>query len=347
MTFNHAISFGNCYNPNHSDYNDISLGVGMETLKDKFVGALIGTFVGDALGMAVEGWTADQIRDRFGELREMQAARLGLGTYTDDTQMMIGIAESVLKLGRVDGVDISYHFVDNFQSSRGYGSGAVRSLRLLSAGMPWDKVSEEVFEGGSYGNGAAMRVAPIGIYYYNDALALRDAAHISCQPTHAHPLAKNAAAIQAYAIALATALNPNGEEVKSTAFVEELKQMLTPGGEPLMEKLDRIPALMATGATEGEVIEMLGNGVEAENSVPAAIYCFLSNTESVEEAVVAAVNLGGDTDTIGAMTGAIAGAFHGFRSFPPRWVKALENGEKGRDYVIKLGLNLCDLKKKS
>ena len=68
-------------------------------------------------------------------------------------------------------------------------------------------------------------------------------------------------------------------------------------------------------------------------AVPPAIASFLL-TDSFKDAVVTGINLGGDTDTIGAMTGAIAGAYYGYSQIPEEWIQGLENTAKGRDYVI-------------
>jgi poly(ADP-ribose) glycohydrolase ARH3 len=97
--------------------------------------------------------------------------------------------------------------------------------------------------------------------------------------------------------------------------------------------------------TPNEVVDILGNDIRAFTSMPAALYSFLSNWGSLEQAVIYAVNLGGDTDTIAAMAGAIAGGLHGVDAIPKRWFTTLENNEKGRDYVLDLGRKLWELKK--
>ncbi|MBC8140895.1 MAG: ADP-ribosylglycohydrolase family protein, partial [Armatimonadetes bacterium] len=88
--------------------------------------------------------------------------------------------------------------------------------------------------------------------------------------------------------------------------------------------------------------ERLGSSIEAHESVPAALYSFLRHPESFEGAVSFAVRLGDDTDTVGAMTGAIAGAFHGYAGIPQKWLRPLENGAKGRDYTLSLADRLFD-----
>lgn len=84
----------------------------------------------------------------------------------------------------------------------------------------------------------------------------------------------------------------------------------------------------------------LGCDIRTHRSVPTAVYAFAAHPASFSEAVLFAVSLGGDTDTIGAMTGTIAGAYHGIEGIPPDWIKALENSRKGRDYVCTLAARL-------
>ena len=90
------------------------------------------------------------------------------------------------------------------------------------------------------------------------------------------------------------------------------------------EKLNRIQALLSQPDRDKAIIE-LGNGIEAFNSVPTAIYSFLTQPDSFTQAVLYAISLGGDTDTIGAMTGAISGAYLGIESIPISWRNKLEN----------------------
>ena len=91
------------------------------------------------------------------------------------------------------------------------------------------------------------------------------------------------------------------------------------------------------------VTVQLGNGIEAFNSVPTAIYCF-ARLETFQESILYAISLGGDTDTIAAMTGAINGAFYGAEGIPGSWKNELEEGEKGRSYIEKLARELWLIK---
>ena len=296
------------------------------------LGSLVGTGVGDAVGAAFEGW-------HMVEPEEIKAVadRRDVLTYTDDTHMMIGIAESLIENRGFDGEHMAHTFVRNYEREpwRGYGPGPPRIFRLVRAGETWDRAAETLYRGGSYGNGSAMRIAPVGVLYHDDLAGLRDVAHKSSQITHSHELGKGGAALQAYAVALAVNLDP-GEPLDPRQFLAELDGFIH--HEVYRQKLAKVAALLDE-ADRANVAAELGNGIEAFNSVPTAIHSFLSHPRSFEEAVLFAVSLGGDTDTIAAMTGAISGAYLGVGSIPERWRMKLEN----RLYIEELAEKLSQI----
>lgn len=300
--------------------------------KTKFLGAFIGTAVGDALGAPFEGY----FRVDPPEIEDV-AERLPELTYTDDTHMMLGVAESLLRCQGFSGEDMARTFVNNYEREpyRGYGPGPPRIFRMIRDGVPWDEAARRLYHGGSFGNGSAMRAAPIGVFYRDDLETLREVACGSSQITHAHPLGKEGAALQAYAIAWATALEPSSG-FDRPEFLSRLVNFTSE--KAYRDKLNKIGSLMVRPDPEKVVLE-LGNGIEAFNSVPTAICCFLSQPDSFEGAVFGAISLGGDTDTIGAMTGAISGAYLGVDAIPGRWQDKLEN----RRYIAELAGSLCNL----
>lgn len=312
-------------------------------LLDKFKGALVGTFVGDALGMAIEGYNLEQIEAEYGRLEKMLEARLGTGTYTDDTQMMIGIAESLIDSAGFVGADMAEKFVGNFDLDRGYGAGTTEALNNIKAGTSWDKAGEHVFGNGSFGNGSAMRVAPIGVFYHDDYNQLQEKAKKSSLITHAHPLGKLGAILQALTVGYAVNQKPNSD-FPVQSCLHFLSQSLDLEDTIYFDKLKTIEEYLKNEPDKKQIIEELGSDTRAFNSVPTSIYCFLAHTDDFAEAVTYSINLGGDTDTVGAMTGAIAGGYHGLKAIPKRWLNNLENGEKGLDYVIELGEKLFELK---
>jgi len=126
---------------------------------------LLGTFVGDALGMPFEGVPHRTIPSAV----EMVEARLGRGTYTDDTQMMIALAESLIEQGRIEEERLARAFQAVYDPARRYGGGTRSVLELWRDGVSVPEAAGQLFGGqGSRGNGAAMRIAPVGVYFRAD-----------------------------------------------------------------------------------------------------------------------------------------------------------------------------------
>lgn len=301
-------------------------------LRSKFLGSLIGTAVGDAVGAGFEGKPAvePEAIESLVEGRELLA-------YTDDTHMMIGVVESLVQRGDFDGEHMARVFIRNYDSEpwRGYGPGPPSVFRMIRAGEPWDKAAERLYHGGSYGNGSAMRIAPIGVFYHDDLSILKEIAYRASRITHSHELGREGAALQAYAIALAVSLEP-AKAFDSRKFLAELYDFVQ--FETYKRKLARAGALLGE-LDKATVAADIGNGIEAFNSVPTAIYSFLSHHHSFEEAILFAVSLGGDTDTIAAMTGAMAGAYLGIDAIPDKWRAKLEN----RVYIEELATVLYEV----
>jgi poly(ADP-ribose) glycohydrolase ARH3 len=287
-------------------------------LRGKFLGALVGTAVGDAVGSGFEGRPAAEV-----EAIEWAADRREILAYTDDTHMMIGMAESLVQKEGFDGEHMARVFIRNYEIEpwRGYGPGPPNIFRMIRDGEAWDKAAEKLYHGGSYGNGSAMRIAPLAVFYHDDLTMLREVAYRSSQITHSHVLGKEGAALQAYAVALAVGLEP-GKAFESQEFLGRLGELVQ--HETYKKKLESATMLLGE-ADKAKAVAELGNGVEAFNSVPTAIYSFLSHSDSFEDVVLFAVSLGGDTDTIAAMAGVIAGAYLGVDAVPNKWRLKLEN----------------------
>ncbi|MDY6862491.1 MAG: ADP-ribosylglycohydrolase family protein [Thermodesulfobacteriota bacterium] len=295
------------------------------SLKQKFIGSLVGEGVGDSLGAGVEGFP------HFFEVREPGAR------YTDDTHMMIGIAESLIKNKGFNGDDMAKTFIKHYEAEpwRGYGPGPPRIFALIKKGVSWDEAALKIYPGGSFGNGSAMRIAPVGIFYYNDQERLKDISYKSSKITHSHELGMEGAALQAMAVALAVGSEP--PKLNRYEFLEKLNNFTS--FDIYKKKLESIEILLEKKEERDRIIKDLGNDVLVFNSVPTAIYSFLANSD-FKDAVTYAVGLGGDTDTIGAMTGAIAGAYYGIDAIPQEWKNKLENYE----YIEKLAESLWKIK---
>ena len=306
-----------------------------DIVRSKFIGGLLGTAAGDSLGMGLEGW----YMVGYEKVKAIADGK-GILTYTDDTHMMIGVAESLIERGGFDGEHMAHTFVRNYYQEpyRGYGPGPPYVFSLIKSGVAWDRASPEVYPGGSFGNGSAMRAAPIGLLYYDDLEKAREVSYLQSQITHAHELGKEGCALQACAVALAVGESPPGP-FDPLVFLSHLHGFTK--SDIYKERLESMSRLLGKEADRVRVIGELGNGIEAFNSVPAAIFSFISHPTSFEDAVIYAISLGGDTDTIGAMCGAIAGAYHGVGAIPSGWMERLEN----RQYIEGLGERLWEMKR--
>lgn len=305
------------------------------------VGAMLGTFVGDALGMPVEGWPADRIRREHGRVDTMLDARLGAGTYTDDTQLMIAVGEALREAGGIDRQAIADRILDLHDPDRGYGQGTTQVLDRWRQGVPVEKASRQVFDGGSYGNGGAMRVASVAVAYHRDVDALVEATRVATEVTHAHPLGVSGAQLQARAIVEAMRADPADLDVDG--YLQACLDGVDAGLDldaTWPDRIETVRDLVRRDPDTREVVDELGHDSRVFRSVPTAIHGALSRRDSFADATSHAVGLGGDADTIGAMTGAIAGALHGAGAVPDDWRDALENGERGRDHVVELARDL-------
>lgn len=300
------------------------------SLADRYLGCFLGLTIGDALGSPVEGMSADMIFQFFGDIQNLCTVpsdrRLH---YTDDTQMMIGVAQTLLEHGRIVEEDLVERFVANLQPSRGYGPGAIRILYAMAEGRDWRHLTTTMFPGGSYGNGGAMRVAPVGLVFRNDLDRVWEEARLSALPTHVHPLGIEGAQLLATSVAW-LARHPMFEP--ESLYAELLRRATT----------DEFRWLLSTAAelTSDDSVSILGNGIEAQRSVVTSIACFALSPTSYADAVGRAISLGGDTDTIAAMTGALSGTHLGVAGLPMQLVDQLENGKQGRDEIVLLANQL-------
>ncbi|MGH9182451.1 MAG: ADP-ribosylglycohydrolase family protein [Acidimicrobiales bacterium] len=292
---------------------------GTGQLRDKCRGALVGTAVGDGLGQPFEGHQGP-VSSRQMTLVELDDRQL---RHTDDTAMTMALAESLLYTGDLDQDHLAATFARCWEREpdRGYGGGTASLLAHICAGVPWKEAAESQFDGqGSFGNGAAMRVAPVALWACGDTALAAEAARRSAVVTHTHPLGVDGAAVQASAVAAALA-HPLTQPLDRAAFLAQVRAAATQTA--LAHQLDVVASLLSEG-TAHDVATQVGTGIEAHEAVPAAICSFLCHPDSFGETIRFAIGLGGDTDTIAAMAGAISGAFLGERAIPRPWAERTE-----------------------
>jgi poly(ADP-ribose) glycohydrolase ARH3 len=306
------------------------------TLEEVFSGSALGTLVGDAFGAAVEGWPPDRIRDRYGTLTGPVSGR-----YTDDTEMTIGVIEALIEDPSFSAERCALRFLENYDPTRGYGARIAGVMQRIRRREPLEAVGTD-----SFGNGAAMRVAPIGFFFFNDQQRLASAAVRSARITHTHPLGVAGAVAQATAVGLAAGHAMRGEPIDRDRFLDGIIRAAGSVDDRFLAPLETVRRLSA-GGTEEAVEALISNfprDVTAPGAVPAAVAAFLLGS-SFREAVTIAVNAGGDADTVGAMAGAIAGAYYGRSAIPEAWLSMMENGARGRDYIGERARRLAEIKR--
>ncbi len=315
----------------------IGVGLGCEVSsiisKEQFEGCLLGLMVGDAVGAPFEGLPADFVFWHAGEVRDILERPIeGPLLCTDDTHMMIGVSETLLAHGEIHPQTLLDRFVKHYDPERGYGRGARQLLEAAKKGKDCERLAETLFPGGSFGNGAAMRVAPVGLLFAHNHAKLTEQAIASAKPTHRHPLGIEGARLLALAVALAT----NGPPLDRKVFYRTLRRDCVE--EEFLWQL-RAAQRLRPQHTFG----FLGNSLPAHRSVVTSIACFTASPNSYQDCVERAIRLGDDTDTLAAMTGALCGAHLGVDAIPKRWLDQIEKGPLGVDYVRKLANDLWEL----
>jgi poly(ADP-ribose) glycohydrolase ARH3 len=300
-------------------------------LSERFAGSLAGSALGDAVGEL-----AFAVRSREDLERRVQESLIL--RYTDDTAMTIGLAESLLHNRSLDSRHLGDTFRRNYNREpwRGYASGPPAIFGLVARkGLPYEEAASGLFGGsGSYGNGAAMRIAPVGLFFYDDP-QLYERCRASCRVTHTHPVGIDGAAVLAKAVALALAL-PASEPLPSGTFVDELRRFSRT--REIRARLETLRRLLAAGSAPEEAASALGRGVAVQDSMPYALYAFLSSPDRFEDCLFTAVLHGGDCDTLGAMACAVCGARLGLPALPPQLRQKLEDHQR----IEGLGLRLLE-----
>jgi len=298
-----------------------------DTLLSRFEGCMVGLAVGDALGAVVEGMSSAEIKRRYGRITEMLGSGwhgLPPGGYTDDTAMMLCIARSIVEKGRFEPRDVAIKFLGWFDAGPvGIGRTTWIALSSMKSGASWDeagRIAHERLGGMSAGNGSIMRCAPIGLLDFRHRERLVKDSIDSSKITHWD----DQACWGAVALNMAIAEILRGER-----------------GNLLSTIRDRIEQPEVSRALD-EVSRLNPRELEPSayvlDTLKAALWCFLTTT-SFENAVVTAVNLGGDTDTVGAVCGALAGASYGIQAVPCRWLEPLQD----RDEILGLARGIYEL----
>ncbi|WP_234702029.1 ADP-ribosylglycohydrolase family protein [Desulfotomaculum nigrificans] len=290
-------------------------------LKERIIGGLLGVVVGDALGLPVQFLSRAEVRQQ--PVTGMTGyGTLPPGTWSDDSSLTLCLAESLCEVG-YDPQDISCRFVrwyrDGYWTPFGrafdIGRATSQAMERLIQGVP----PLEAGPAGERhnGNGSLMRILPAALYFANAPVEemLAKTCEVS-RITHGHPRSQLACCIYALMVKeLLAGKDPATAYEDMRRIKGQLQRSLLA---PEIVSFERVLNGRLIGLPEDE-IKSSGYVVD---TLEAALWCLL-NQNDFRHTLLAAVNLGEDTDTVGAVTGGLAGVYYGYREIPPEWLKPL------------------------
>lgn len=306
------------------EVNDLKL-----LTQSKYRGCFLGLAAGDAYGAPFEGGPLERLAWKL-----LGKTRSGQFRYTDDTQMSIDTAESFLACKTIDQSHLASTYANSYRWSRGYGPSAAKLLKKVRRGAHWQEVNRGRYPEGSYGNGAAMRAPILALCKPYNFTEFEDYVLRCSEITHAHPTAINGALLVAETVRL-------GLLQKSTSDILHRLDELCVRSE-LKSRLEVCRRAINTRRllTDSEIRLQLGNGIAAKDSCITAIYLALVYRDNnFTDVLENARRLGGDVDTIGAMSGAIWGAINGDQGIDQDKIDRFEN----RNRITELADSLFSL----
>lgn len=278
----------------------------------------------DNLSLAKQSLDGLSVGDAFGELffriSPFQTVSLpsGIWRWTDDTHMALSIVDTLEKHGSIDQDFLAQAFARRFtqEPHRGYAGGAIRLLGQIAAGGDWRDLSPQLFGTGSFGNGSAMRVAPVGGYFFYDLKQAAEQARLSAMVTHVHPEGQAGA----MAVAVAAAIAANTSPPHGSDFLKEILPFV-----PDSETEMRIELAMQIPPDDLKTaIQKLGTGnqVSCQDTVPFCLWVAAHNLNDFEQALWLTAKGLGDVDTTCAIVGGIVAL--SAKEIPAIWLQRRE-----------------------
>jgi ADP-ribosyl-[dinitrogen reductase] hydrolase len=288
--------------------------VGRETMDehmlDRLRGCAVGAAIGDALGMPLE-FQPPSAADRL--VIEMRPGRLPAGSFTDDTEMALTLADSLLTHFPLDGDDLAQRFVAWYEAGPpDVGIQTSQVLSRIEQGETWQQSSETAFRKrpGSAGNGSLMRTWPVALAHFNTPDLLAANSRLQSRVTHAHPDCTAACAITCLMI---------GQLSRGTPPAVAFELAVSPGKQTGLADDFHTMLVEAPFHRRSE----LKNSGWVRHTLESAVWGLMT-THSFEEAVIQVANLGGDADTAASVVGALAGAAYGLSAIPQTWLDQLQ-----------------------
>lgn len=309
---------------------------------DQVTGVILGTAVGDALGLPRESLSRRRASRLFGEPPLRHAFLFGRGMVSDDTEHTCMTGQALLRApDDVDGFARSLAWRLRFWLlglPAGTGRATLRSVLKLWLGFP--PTRSGVW---SAGNGPAMRAALLGVCLRHDRERLHAYVRASTRLTHTDPRAERGAFLVALAAHFGAVRGPEG--IESENFLREAREALPDADEELRGPLDKMEDHLRRGAPALELADTLGlhRGVSGYvyHTVPLALYCWLRHPGDFRQAVEEVIALGGDADSTGAVVGGIAGATLGAGGIPGKWLDGLLEWPRSVPWMRRLAERLA------
>lgn len=281
--------------------------------------SLEGLSVGDAFG---EQWFCVSSAVRPNLIRS-RAEPAPVWPYTDDTQMALSIYSNLSQFQEIEQDHLARSFAEHYDPARKYGA-SMRGLFLkIQDVTSWQEAAASLFEGqGSYGNGAAMRVAPVGAYFADDLARVLDNARRSAEVTHSHSEGIAGAIAVAAATAWACNYRNMGIVPSRQVFLDQVIPFI-----PESEVRSRaIRAREIDSTNLWGIVSLLGNGsaISAQDTVPFCLWCAGEQLANYEEALWLTASAGGDVDTNCAIVGGIVASYTGSEGIPQNWLRSRE-----------------------
>ena len=281
--------------------------------------SLEGLSVGDAFG---ERFFVDPYS--VNDLIEARTLPTAPWLYTDDTEMALSLVSVLRQSGEMDQDRLARSFAEHYDPMRGYGPAMHDIVPMMLLPGSWVSLSRRLFGGqGSFGNGAAMRVAPLGAYFADDSETAASQAFDSAIVTHAHP----EAAAGVVAVAVGAALAWQWRDLRPWPSLPEFLEGILPYiPESEVRRRTTLARDLPEGVSVMVAIDRLGNGsdVTAQDTVPFVLWCAGQHLGSYEDALWLTVSGLGDRDTTCAMVGGIVALSSGAAGIPDAWIAARE-----------------------
>ena len=321
---------------------------------DKFQGSLISVAIGDTLGHPFEGILRKDIHSKFENFEDyINNNRRLFNTYTDDSQLTLHTAKALIQGNGFNFNDFIREYINWLDDPPiGPGYGCISSIRKLKYGLSWQKAASS-----SGGNGTAMRIAPVGLFYSKNLKLLKETAINSSKITHSHPAASAGAIVVARAIAFLIDKTPeSGFSLDN--FFNTLISSISNSKEEIWEEFIRILKKLKSNLNipiEAGLIRFSQAGVKspyfieqflgeafvhpyAISTVICALFLFLKRLDSFKDCIFELATAGGDSDTVGAIGGGIAGAYFGRKEIPKDLIKLVKDYKN----ILKIGETLHD-----